>query len=159
MVDFNDKFSHLVSETPTHLTKRKLRERAECMQEELDEFKKAIEIQDIDELADALIDLVYFAKGTAVQMGLPWKQLWNDVQRANMDKMPGIGKRGHLVDCVKPPGWIGPQTGDILRKAGYDKTRFQSAVYLDDAAEPTICFDERKCLDDSVHLAREQITW
>lgn len=89
--------------------------------------------QDIDEQADALIDLVYVAKGTAVMMGLPWDMLWDDVQRANMSKEAGVGKRGHLVDCIKPPGWVPPQTHEILQLAGYrDDVEGLKENYRDD---------------------------
>ena len=61
------------------------------------------------------------ALGTANMMGLPWQALWEDVHRANMAKVPGITKRGHLVDCVKPGGWVGPKTLEILEHHNYNK--------------------------------------
>lgn len=117
---FHEKFNLLVNEAPRHLTQRKLNERVECMREELDEFIEACSEQDLAAQADALVDLVYFALGTAVMMGLPWQELWDDVQRANMAKVRGISHRGHKVDCVKPPGWVPPQTHALLKTAGYD---------------------------------------
>ena len=75
---------------------------------------------EMDEMADALIDLVYVAMGTAVMMGLPWQQLWDDVQRANMSKVRGTTHRGHTVDVSKPPGWVGPKTMEILTKYGFN---------------------------------------
>ena len=137
---FHNKFGILNSErTPTMLRKRKLQERIECLQEELDEFKKACKEQDLEEQADALIDLVYFAKGTAVMMGLPWEDLWNDVQRANMSKERGVGKRGHAVDMIKPEGWKKPDGMSILKSAGFDKEQFMTDGKV----------DELKCLDDA----------
>jgi predicted HAD superfamily Cof-like phosphohydrolase len=125
--EFHQKFSLLNFDTPGHLTNRKLTERIECMQEELDEFTEACDNQDLAAQADALIDLVYFAKGTAVMLGLPWPELWDDVQRANMAKVRGVGKRGHKVDCVKPAGWVPPQTIDILADAGYNPDTVEDA--------------------------------
>lgn len=130
---FHEKFSMMVHKHPTHLTTRKLHERVACMQEELDEFEDAIHNQDMAKLADALVDLVYFAKGTAVQMGLPWRQLWNEVQRANMDKERGIGKRGQKVDCIKPEGWEGPKIELVLAEAGYTGKPTSEKEYKDDA--------------------------
>lgn len=104
---------------PRHLTERKLRERHNFMAEELNEFRDAALVQDLEGLADALVDLVYVAKGTANLMGLPWEELWADVHRANMEKVRGIGSRGNLVDCIKPPGWNPPNTKAILEAAGY----------------------------------------
>lgn len=137
---FHLKFNLLAAEgRPVHLTKRKLRERIECMQEELDEFKEAAHLdddedQDMPLMADALVDLTYFMAGTAVMMGLPFGQLWSDVHNANMRKERGISHRGHKVDCVKPAGWVGPQTLSILEAAGYLGYPGESAC-IDDAAD------------------------
>lgn len=132
---FHQKFELLCFDTPGHLTLGKLKERIEFMQEELNEFMDAsgfdrvgyweIEAdegakQDLAKQADALIDLVYVAMGTAVMMGLPWDAMWDDVQRANMAKVRGVTKRGHAVDVTKPPGWKGPQGEVILHSHGYN---------------------------------------
>lgn len=114
------KFGILVSSKPTHLTRRQLDERVHCLREELEELIIAANNQDLPEMADALVDLTYFAKGTAVMMGLPWAELFDDVARANLSKIRGIGKRGHAVDLVKPPGWVGPRGREILTSFGYD---------------------------------------
>lgn len=141
---FQQKFGHLVHEQPVYLTQRKLLERIKFMQEELDEFTQACgfkrvwgelnaegawvdgdyyentgSLQDLPGQADALIDLCYVAKGTGVMLGLPWQQLWADVQRANMTKVRGTTHRGNLVDCVKPAGWQPPMTAEILLAAGW----------------------------------------
>ena len=124
---FHDKFNFINGHRAVQLLSRaKLTERFECMLEEINEFKDAIPKNDIMALADALIDLVYFAKGTAVMMGLPWEQLWDDVHRANMTKVRGVTKRGHAFDVVKPEGWEGPKTAEIITAAGFDITKFQS---------------------------------
>lgn len=140
---FQQKFDILNNDAPTMLTRRKLVERIECMQEELDEFKKAVEAQDFPEQADALIDLVYFAKGTAVMMGLPWVKLWDDVQRANLSKERGVGKRGHAVDMVKPEGWKKPDGETILREAGWD---------LDNYTDEEGKVDDYFCQDDAFRM-------
>jgi len=127
--DFNKKFGLMVHDKPTHLTTRKLSERIEFMYEELSEFEESAQVngvvngeavyQDMEGMADALVDLVYVAIGTAVMMGLPWQQLWDDVHRANMAKVLGATKRNHRVDLMKPEGWVGPKTSEILTQAGY----------------------------------------
>lgn len=129
---FQTKFGQLVGNVPRHLTRRKLNERIAQMQEELDEFITAVDNDDIAEQADALVDLVYFALGTAAHMGLPWQALWVDVQRANMSKVPGVKpERGFLVDCIKPKGWEGPKTMAILKEHGYVAPSSE-ADYADD---------------------------
>jgi predicted HAD superfamily Cof-like phosphohydrolase len=130
---FHKRFGLLCFDKPGTLSHRKLVERIEFMREELNEFidgcgldqapphldYKTARPQDMAQMADALVDLVYVALGTAVQLGLPWDWLWDDVQRANMAKVRGETKRGHKVDVTKPPGWQGPQTARILEIAGY----------------------------------------
>lgn len=128
--NFHEKFGHLSFDTIGHLTPRKALERIACMHEEINEFTNAVVQDDMEGMADALIDLMYFAHGTAAMMGLPIQELWDDVHRANMAKERGIGKRGHLVDAIKPEGWQGPKTGEILAAHGYDKNN--KGEYRDD---------------------------
>ena len=98
--------------------------RTKFLDEELDEFKKGIAEGDIAQQADALVDLVYVALGTAHMLGLPWDQLWDDVQRANMTKERAAAdgsnsKRGSDLDVIKPAGWVGPDTVGILLTHGF----------------------------------------
>ena len=120
---FNTKFQLPMYETPGHLTKWRLQERIAFMTEELEEFKTAAIIQDLEGQADALIDLVYVAKGTAIMLGLPWEDLWQDVQRANMAKelRKPVAGQTHKLGVHKPPGWQGPITSEILEAHGYDR--------------------------------------
>lgn len=129
--EFHKKFDMMVHDKPTDLTSKKLNERYDFMLEELTEFKNSIEPRDMAGLADALVDIVYVAMGTAVQMGLPWEELFADVQRANMAKVRGITKRGVAVDCMKPEGWVSPKTDEILETAGY--VPLDSSQYIDDS--------------------------
>lgn len=88
-----------------------------AMQEELTEFNGACEAGDVLEAADALIDLVYFALGRLIEMGVPATAVMDEVQRANMGKRRGeLSKRpsskGH--DAVKPEGWTPPDHAWLL---------------------------------------------
>lgn len=128
---FQQKFGMLVHDRPVNLTSRKLFERADFIQEELNEFTDAICDYDVPKMADALVDLVYVIKGTAVSMGLPWRKLWNSVQQANMEKISGIGPRGIKVDCIKPEGWKPPDIASTLREAGWDENQDEKE-FIDD---------------------------
>jgi predicted HAD superfamily Cof-like phosphohydrolase len=97
----------------------RLRERVEFLREELGELEAAAARGDLPEVADALVDLVVVAKGTAVLLGLPWEEHWREVRRANLAKRRGVGKRGHAVDLVKPPGWWPPDHEPLLLAAGW----------------------------------------
>lgn len=94
-------------------------EMVEHLEEELSEFTIAVEDGDLVGQADALVDIVYVALDAAIRLGLPWQELWDDVQRVNMTKVRGITHRGHALDVKKPDGWEGPKTAEILALAGY----------------------------------------
>lgn len=103
--------------------------RADFMQEELDEYKTSCAEGNLEGAIDALIDLVYVVKGTALLHGISpslWAELWDDVHAANMRKERANSsadprsKRSHSLDVVKPEGWVGPDGAAILRKHGAD---------------------------------------
>lgn len=165
--DFHRKFGLMAAVRPRHLTRHKLKERVEFLLEELQEFTEACGLdaevmldengdrhtiinevnddQDLAQQADALVDLVYVALGTAVMLGLPWDVLWADVQRANITKERGVTHRGHAIDVRKPAGWVGPRTEEILAAAGYDRDRFVATNRA--AAGGAVCED--LCADDA----------
>lgn len=159
---FHQRFDQIAPDQISHLTRRKLQDRVLFMLEELTEFAAAaglnslsasllaeadatrdydlalLQSQNMEGMFDALLDLVYVAKGTAVMMGLDqvWDQGFADVQRANMTKVLGETHRGNKHDVAKPPGWVGPQTAAVLALGNYD---------------PALAADESKHLDDKVH--------
>ena len=115
--------------------------RNKFMDEELAEYKEAVVAGDLPKAADALIDLVYVVLGTAHLHHLPWQALFNEVQRANMQKErceishpydEGMGQgaccgapkhkhslRGNINDVIKPPGWKPPNIAAVLRQCGW----------------------------------------
>lgn len=133
--DFHRKFnvpSRKLGTGPGHVSLRTLRQRGDHLREELDEFVRAALIQDLAGMADALVDLVYVAKGTAIMLGLPWERLWNEVQTANMAKEPRRTKR-HDHDVVKPDGWQPPDIAGTLQTAGYDRREwFDHNVFINE---------------------------
>jgi predicted HAD superfamily Cof-like phosphohydrolase len=163
---FHERFGLPVSDGPRHLVRGHLAKRADFIFEELVEFVRAAGLrmtitysaaaeadrqttfgfrrdptkhdQHLSAMADALVDLVYVALGTAVQLGLPWRALWDDVHAANMRKAEGEAT-DHKLGIVKPPGWVGPRTLGILRSAGYDRLR-----WIDDA---TMNVTDDRCVD------------
>lgn len=110
--DFHEKFGVPQGDEPCMLGLATYMFRKNFLQEELDEFMEAYSEGDLHKAADALVDLVYVAHGTAAMMGLPWASLWNEVQRANMSKVRATSaeqsKRGSALDVIKPEGWTGP---------------------------------------------------
>lgn len=89
------------------------------------------------EMADALIDLIYFAYGRIYELGIfpeHFSAMWDAVHSANMKKKKGNKGRGSDLDAVKPEGWEAPE-----------KKFFSSPV---DAAQ------ERITLEESIQIRR-----
>jgi len=105
--EFHIKFNHPNSDFPTMLSKERAIKRYNWMLEEINEF---IEADDIYEQADAMIDLMYFALGTMVEMGIKPEKLFNIVQKANMSKLWPDGKPRYKEDgkVLKSKEWIDP---------------------------------------------------
>ena len=111
--EFHAQFGHPVREAPTLLTAERAAARASWMQEEVAEFLAA---STVSEQADAMIDLIYFAVGTMVEMGVRPETLFDIVHRANMTKLWPDGKPRFRDDgkTVKPPTWVDPD--DAIRE-------------------------------------------
>jgi predicted HAD superfamily Cof-like phosphohydrolase len=96
------------------------------LHEELRELAEAHNAGDLAGFADALVDLIYVASGTAHLAGLRLDDHFDEVHRANLTKERATGaddgrsKRGHALDVVKPPGWRAPDHAPILRRAGWE---------------------------------------
>ena len=117
--DFHEKMGLPISREPTLLDPNVMYGRVEMMLEEIGEMMKAFRTRGscakshaTAEVADAIIDLIYFALGTAVMMGIPWDVCWRYVQEANMSKEPVLdeadSKRHNVLDVKKPDGFIDP---------------------------------------------------
>ena len=84
--------------------------RANFLQEELDELKANMD--NPEEIVDALIDLCVVAIGTLDTYGVDAHRAWDEVLTANMNKRVGV-KEGRpnplgLPDLMKPEGWEPP---------------------------------------------------
>lgn len=107
---FHLKFNHPTSEYPRKMELNRAEKRYNWMKEEIDEFIKAVKSEDIVEQADAMIDLIYFALGTLVEMGIRPDALFEIVQHANMSKLWEDGQPHYNNDgkIIKPSTWKDP---------------------------------------------------
>ena len=106
--EFHEKWGPPVGASPRMLQKSRVLSRGKWMNEEVAEFLVA---EDIYEQADAMIDLIYFALGTMVEMGLEPDELFDIVQKANMAKLWPDGKPHYNPKdnkVLKPEGWEDP---------------------------------------------------
>lgn len=88
VAEFHKTFNAPILDHPQIPSKERCELRVALLQEELDELKKAIEENDLVEVADALCDLQYVLSGAVLEFGLGGKfvELFNEVQRSNMSK-------------------------------------------------------------------------
>lgn len=105
---FHTAFNAPHPQTPVMIEPERAAARADWMREEIDEFLEAATLTD---QADAMIDLLYFALGTMVEMGVPPQELFDIVQKANMTKLWPDGKPHYREDgkVIKPVGWQAPE--------------------------------------------------
>lgn len=111
--EFHHSFSHPVADEPKLMEYKRAIIRAKWMREELEEFLD-VKKQTVVDQCDAMLDLIYFALGTLVEIGVLPQSLMDIVQDANMSKL-------HMIDGVptvvkddigkvqKPAGWVAPE--------------------------------------------------
>lgn len=129
---FHEKFNLPVADSATEsahcrlpqlLSRKEFNFRTAFLFEEIRELIEGYGEQDLAKMADALVDIVYVALGTAHYAGVPFDELWKEVQRANMEKRPWqegdpVKPRNTTgLEIVKPEGWISPDIRGILEKA------------------------------------------
>ena len=122
--DFHNKFELPIAHKPALPNKELLAFRLKFLKEEVCEFEKAVQEQNLPEMFDALLDLVYVAIGTALILGCPWQWGWEIVHYANMEKRraqtAAESKRDSSYDVVKPPKWRPPNIKLLLQQHGWD---------------------------------------
>jgi predicted HAD superfamily Cof-like phosphohydrolase len=116
--EFHTKFELPQREIGKKPSRKLLAFRLKFLMEELDEFAKAIQQDNMEEALDALVDLVYVAIGTAWLLNLDFAGAWKLVHEANMLKVratdPTASKRGSDLDVVKPVGWEKPDIASLI---------------------------------------------
>lgn len=111
--------------------------------EEIAELIMSHSQENLAKSADALVDIVWVALGTAHYFGIPFDALWREVQRANMEKRPWQEgdplkpRNAAGLEVVKPEGWRPPDIDGVIRDFqaahGFRKSPKQEFV-LDEGA-------------------------
>lgn len=93
--------------------------RIKFLEEEMNEL---ISAETADDVVDALIDLCVVAIGTLDLFDVDARLAWDEVHKANMNKMVGIKPSRPnplgLPDLIKPEGWIAPSHKDNVGLLG-----------------------------------------
>lgn len=107
--DFQTKMGQPVADKPTQMQFVRREQRFNYMAEELDEF---IHAKTVVDQADAMIDLIYLAVGTMVELGVKPESLFEIVHNANMSKLWSDGKpklNPETGKVIKPPTFVRPE--------------------------------------------------
>ena len=103
--------------TKAELSSKKINElRIGLINEELEELKKAINDNDILEVADALTDILYVTYGAGHAFGINLDKCFNEVQESNMSKLGADGKPiyNEFGKAMKGPNYFKPDLNKFL---------------------------------------------
>lgn len=116
VVEFHNKFNLSYEGGPFPLSVEEQNFRITCLREELGEYEDAVSQGDLAEQLDALVDLVYFALGTAHRSGFPFDSAFELVHTANMLKemVTENQRRGFKLEVTKPKGWLSPDLSKLV---------------------------------------------
>jgi len=112
IADMHDKYgvNEKVREFDSEKLKQFLQFRVDFLEEELTELKENMD--NPEEIVDALIDLCVVAIGTLDAFEIDSYKAWNEVHKANMNKEVGVKESRPnplgLPDLIKPEGWTAP---------------------------------------------------
>ena len=114
--DFHSKFGCTLNSKPTQLTEAEKLLRIRLMNEELAELVAAIQLGDMELIADSIGDLLYVTYGTGAAYGMPINQIYHEIHTSNMTKSLDKDTGGKVTkgDSFVPPrlGWILEQAAD-----------------------------------------------
>ncbi len=90
--------------------------RLDLIEEELSEFKEAVEKKDIKEVADALTDILYVTYGAGHAFGINLDKCFEEVQNSNMSKLGSDGKPIYNENgkVMKGPDYFKPNLSKFI---------------------------------------------
>ena len=123
MTNFNDvkkfmeTFGQEVKKKAEFPSERIIELRQKLIQEELEEFQKAIKDRDIKEAADALTDILYVTYGAGHAFGINLDECFKEVQRSNMSKLGEDGKPIYNENgkVMKGPKYFQPDLSKFIK--------------------------------------------
>ena len=114
---FMETFGQEVKTQPSFSSEKINNLRYNLIKEELDELKKAINDQDIKEVADALTDILYVTYGAGHAFGINLDNCFSEVQNSNMSKLDSNGKPiyNESGKVMKGPNYFKPNLEKFLK--------------------------------------------
>lgn len=89
VLEFNKSFGLIINNKPSLIDKTEFNLRHKLMTEELSEYLEACKNEDLIEVCDAIVDLLYVLNGMVVAHGVQHivEDMYNEVHRSNMSKL------------------------------------------------------------------------
>ena len=109
-------FGQEVKSSPSFSSTKINKLRYNLIKEELDEFKQALDKNDLLEAADALTDILYVTYGAGHAFGINLDHCFDEVQNSNMSKLGNDGKPIYNEDgkVMKGPKYFKPDLKKFL---------------------------------------------
>ena len=115
--NFMETFGQEVKSRPSFSSKKINKLRYNLIKEELDEFKQAIDNNDLLEVADALTDILYVTYGAGHAFGINLDAWFEEVQNSNMSKLGNDGKPIYSDQgkVLKGPNYFKPDLSKFIK--------------------------------------------
>ena len=108
--NFMKTFGQEVKDRPEFPSDKIVNLRYNLIKEELDELQVAIKEKNLQEIADALTDILYVTYGAGHAFGIDLDKCFTEVQKSNMSKLDKNGKPiyNEQGKVMKGPGFFEP---------------------------------------------------
>ena len=113
---FHRTFDIVVNPAPTVIDGPTRDLRIRLIQEEFDELKEALAVEDLSSIAKEMADLLYVVYGTAVSYGIDMDPVFREVHRSNMSKVGGYKREDGK--WVKPDTYSPARIEPIVAEQG-----------------------------------------
>lgn len=115
--NFMEKFGQQIKEKAGFPNEKIASLRINLIEEELNELKEAIQNKDINEVADALTDILYVTYGAGHAFGINLDKCFEEVQKSNMSKLGLDGKPiyNEHGKVMKGPNYFKPSLERFLK--------------------------------------------
>ena len=115
--NFMETFGQEVKLRPSFSSNKINTLRYNLIKEELDEFKQALDNNDLLEVADALTDILYVTYGAGHAFGINLDACFEEVQNSNMSKLGNDGKPIYSDQgkVMKGPNYFKPDLSKFIK--------------------------------------------
>ena len=115
--NFMETFGQEVKSSPSFSSTKINELRYNLIKEELDEFKQALDNNDLLEVADALTDILYVTYGAGHAFGINLDACFEEVQNSNMSKLGSDGKPiyNDQGKVMKGPNYFKPDLSKFIK--------------------------------------------